>query len=84
MADVEDLYFVGDDFDAVLAILEDEEELEEQFTRAVDSVSIINALFGPKIVYLAPNCHCQDLTIEPNEAQLSSKTTILTNLLLSF
>lgn len=40
MAGTEDLYLVGDDFDAVLAILEDEEELEEQFTEAVDSVSI--------------------------------------------
>ena len=39
MADTSDLYFFGDDFDAILDILEDEEGLEEQFTEAADDVS---------------------------------------------
>lgn len=38
MEDINDLFFVGDDFDAVLAILEDEEELEEEFSVAAVSV----------------------------------------------
>lgn len=40
MADMSDLFLVGDDFDAVLALLEDEEELKEEFTVAADNVSI--------------------------------------------
>ena len=50
MADVNDLFFFGDDFDAVLDILEIDEELEEQFTKAVDEVSIrklFNTLYKP-------------------------------------
>ena len=35
MADVNNLFFFGDDFDAVLDILEIDEELEEQFTEAI-------------------------------------------------
>lgn len=40
------------DFDAVLDILEIDEELEEQFTEAVDEVSIrklFNTLYKPKV-----------------------------------
>ena len=40
MADTNDLFFFGDDFDAILGILEDEEELDKQFGEAVDKVSI--------------------------------------------
>jgi hypothetical protein len=40
MADMNDLFFLGEDFDAILDILENEEQLEEQFTEAVDDVSI--------------------------------------------
>ena len=52
MADVNDLFFFGDDFDAVLDILEIDEELEEQFTEAVDEVSmrkLFNTLYKPKV-----------------------------------
>ena len=40
------------DFDAVLDILEIDEELEEQFTEAVDEVSIqklFNTLYKPRV-----------------------------------
>ena len=40
MADTNDLFFFGDDFDAILDILEEEEELDEQFRQAADQVSI--------------------------------------------
>ena len=40
MADTNDLVFFGDDFDAILGILEEEEELDEQFRQAADQVSI--------------------------------------------
>ena len=52
MADVKDLFFFGDDFDAVLGILEIDEELEKQFTEAIDEVSmqkLFNTLYKPKI-----------------------------------
>ena len=52
MADVNDLFFFGDDFDAVLDILEIDEELEEQFIGAVHEVSmrkLCNTLYEPKI-----------------------------------
>ena len=39
MADTNDLVFFGDDFDAILGILE-EEDLDEQFRQAADQVSI--------------------------------------------
>lgn len=42
MADTNDLFFFGDDFDAILGILEDEEELDKQFGEAADEVSIIS------------------------------------------
>jgi hypothetical protein len=54
MADMNYLLFFGDDFDAVLDILENEEQLQEQSTEAVDEVSIrkfFNALYKPKIVF---------------------------------
>ena len=47
MADMNDLFFFGDDFDAILGILE-EEELDEQFRKAADEVSIIFFLSDPK------------------------------------
>ena len=47
MADMNDLFFFGDDFDAILGILE-EEELDEQFREAADEVSIIFFLSDPK------------------------------------
>ena len=47
MADTNDLFFFGDDFDAILGILE-EEELDEQFREAADEVSIIFFLSDPK------------------------------------
>ena len=40
MADTNDLFFFGDDFDAILGILEEEEQLDEQFREAADEVSI--------------------------------------------
>ena len=40
MADMNDLFFFGNDFDAVLDILEIDEDLEKEFTGAVDEVSI--------------------------------------------
>ena len=32
MADINDLFIFGEDFDTILGILEEEEELDEQFT----------------------------------------------------
>ena len=52
MAEVNDLLFFGNDFDAVWDILEIDEELEEQFTEVVDEVSIrklFNTLHKPKV-----------------------------------
>ena len=48
MADTNDLFFFGDDFDAILGILEEEEELDEQFREAADEVSIRFFLSDPK------------------------------------
>ena len=49
MADTNDLFFFGDDFDAILGILEEEEEeLDEQFREAANEVSIIFFLSNPK------------------------------------
>ena len=41
MADLNDFFFFGDDFDTILGILEDEEELDEHFKQATDEVSFI-------------------------------------------
>ena len=52
MVDLNDLFFFGDNFDAVLDILEIGEELEEQFTEAVDEVSmrkLFSTLYKPKV-----------------------------------
>ncbi|XP_022792599.1 uncharacterized protein LOC111331701 [Stylophora pistillata] len=38
MADSSELFIFGDDFDAILDILEEEEELDEYFTEAADDV----------------------------------------------
>ena len=48
MADTNDLVFFGDDFDAILGILEEEEELDEQFRQAADQVSIGFLLSHPE------------------------------------
>lgn len=42
------MFFFGDDFDAILGILEEEEELDEQFREAADEVSIIFFLSDSK------------------------------------
>lgn len=39
MVDMNDLFFFGDDFDVILGILEEEEEIDEQFREVVDEVS---------------------------------------------
>ena len=56
MADVNDLFFFGDDFDPVLDILEIDEELEEQFTEAVDEVSMQS--FLTLYINLKYGCNC--------------------------
>jgi len=48
MADTNDLFFIGDDFDAILDILEEEEELDKQFREAADEVSIRFFLSHPE------------------------------------
>ena len=48
MADTNDLFFFGDDFDAILGILEEEEELDDQFREAADEVSIRFFLSRPE------------------------------------
>lgn len=48
MADSSELFIFGDDFDAILDILEEEEELDEYFTEAADDVSIITFLISLK------------------------------------
>jgi len=39
MADMNDFFFFGDEFDAILDVLEEEEGLEEQFKEVVNGVS---------------------------------------------
>ena len=39
MNDRNDLFFFGDEFDAILDVLEEEEGLEEQFNEVVNGVS---------------------------------------------
>ena len=47
MADSADELFVwGDDFETILDILEEDEEIEEQFTSTVSEVSLICANLG--------------------------------------
>ena len=48
MADMNDFFFFGDDFDAILGILAEEEELDKQFGEAADEVSITFFLSDPK------------------------------------
>ena len=48
MADTNDLYIIGDDFDTILGILEEEEELDEQFREAADEVSVRFFLSHPE------------------------------------
>ena len=50
MADGNNLFFFGDDFDAILSILEEEEELNEQFREADDEVSIRFILSHPELI----------------------------------
>lgn len=40
MADSHDIYFSGDDFDAILNILDENEDIQEEFEQAVTDVSI--------------------------------------------
>lgn len=40
MVDINDLFIFGEDFDIILGILEEEEELDEQFIEVVGEVSI--------------------------------------------
>ena len=42
MTDVNDLYLFGDDFDTILDILDNGEELDEQFREAAIEVSVSN------------------------------------------
>lgn len=47
MADLsDDMFLCGDDLDAILGILEDEEGLDEQFKEAADEVSNIICFKG--------------------------------------
>jgi len=48
MADTNDWFIIGDDFDAILGILEEEEELDEQFREAADEVSVRFFLSHPE------------------------------------
>ena len=41
----EDIFLFGDDFDAILAVLEQDEGMEEQFKASVENVSMICFLF---------------------------------------
>ena len=56
MADTNDLFFFGDDCDAILGILEEEEQLDEQFREAADEVSIRFFLNHPRELTEAPLC----------------------------
>ena len=40
---MEDLMFFGDDFEAILDALEEDEAIDDQFTTAVNDVSIDNS-----------------------------------------
>ena len=44
-AGVEDVFLFGDDFDAILDLLEQDEDMEEQFKASVENVSMICFLF---------------------------------------
>lgn len=41
----EDIFLFGDDFDAILDLLEQDEDMEEQFKASVKNVSMICFLF---------------------------------------
>ena len=47
-----DLVFFRDDFDTILGILEDEEELDIQFGEAGNEVSITFILSDPKLTFI--------------------------------
>ena len=53
---INDLFITGDDFDAIMEILEQDEEIESQFTEAVNDVSMISvvllACFDYFVVYI--------------------------------
>lgn len=54
MADgVEDFFLCGDDFDAILDLLEHNEDMEEQFKASVENVSMICFLFEWYLVHNA-------------------------------
>ena len=41
----EDIFLFGDDFDVILDLLEQDEDIEEEFVTSVENVSIICLLF---------------------------------------
>ena len=41
----EDIFLFGDDFDAILDLLEQDEDMEEHFKASVENVSMIRFLF---------------------------------------
>ena len=41
----EDIFLFGDDFDAILDLLEQDEDIEEHFKASVENVSVICFLF---------------------------------------
>jgi len=42
----DDMFLFGDDLEAILGILEDEEDLDEQFREAADDVSVRTCFKG--------------------------------------
>ena len=49
----EDIVLFGDDFDAILDLLEQDEDMEEQFKASVENVSMICFLFDYNLVHNA-------------------------------
>ena len=45
----EDIFLFGDDFDVILDLLEQDEDIEEEFVTSVENVSIICLLFSSEI-----------------------------------
>ena len=75
MADGNDLFFFGDDFDAILSILEEEEELDEQFREAADEVSIKFILSHPELI----EKRCFDVYLHFNRVSLSKPLVLQLN-----
>ena len=47
----EDIFLFGDDFDVILDLLEQDEDIEEEFVTSVENVSIICLLFSSEIYW---------------------------------